>query len=63
MRIIMIMMMMIMIITIIIMYTNNNHFNRKYWAILGTKLSGPLGYPNYQIPDYRGTIVLVSLTC
>jgi hypothetical protein len=62
MRIIMIMTMMIIII-IIIMQTNNNHFNRKYLAILGTKLSGPPGYPNYQIPDTRGTIVLVSLTC
>jgi len=45
------------------MYTNNDHFNRKYRAILGTKLSGPPGYPNYQIPDYRGATVLVSLTC
>ena len=42
---------------------NNNTFNGKYWAIFGTKLSGPREYPNYQIPDYRVTTVLVSLTC
>jgi hypothetical protein len=45
------------------MYTNNNHFNRKYWAIFGTKLTGPPGYPSYQIADSRVTIVLVLLTC
>jgi hypothetical protein len=47
--------------TIIIMYSNNN-FNGKYWAIFGTKLSGPPGDPDYGSPNYRGTRVLVALT-
>ena len=44
-------MMMMMIIT----YCNNN-FSGKFWAVFCLKFSRPTGVPDYQFPDYRGTI-------
>jgi hypothetical protein len=34
---------------------NNNNLDRKYWAIIGPKLSN---HPEIRDPDYRGTTVL-----
>jgi hypothetical protein len=46
---------MMMMMIIIIMYYNSN-FSGKYWAIIGSKLSGPP-----RDPDYRGTTVYFKL--
>jgi hypothetical protein len=39
-------------------YYCNNYCNGKYWFIVGPKLSGPFGDPDYRCPDYRTTAVL-----
>jgi hypothetical protein len=43
--------MMIIIIIVITMYCNN-HFNGKYWATFGPKLSGSPEDPDYLGTDY-----------
>jgi hypothetical protein len=41
----------VVVITVVVVKQHN--FNGKYWAVVGPKLSGPPGNP-----DYRGTTVL-----
>jgi hypothetical protein len=44
------------------MYPNNN-LKGKYMAIVGPKLSGPRGDPEYRSLEYRGTTVLDCGNC
>ena len=41
------------------MYSNNT-FGGKYWVIVGPKLPGTPGDPNYRVPDYGGFTVSVT---
>ena len=40
-----------MILIIVIIMSSNNHFNGKYWAVLGPKLSGTPDNRYYQGMD------------
>jgi len=44
------------------MYSDNNR-KGKYMTIVGPKLSGPRGDPEYRSPEYRGTTVLDCRNC